>query len=140
MSKRHLVIILIVAGVVGLWVIALALMSLKPTQPSRAGLTAEQTDAIQKALKAKGYPAPTLTVTDGGFLVATFELPGPPPPSLRAYAEGALLTIRNTMLPFHTFQNYRVTLNGPSPGPGLVRRYGVARFIEGGSVKWEPAE
>jgi hypothetical protein len=107
---------------------------------SQTQLTVEHREAIQKALKTKGYPTPTLSVTDGGFLVATFELQKLPQESLRAYAEDAVLTIRNAMLPVHAFQNYRVTLNGPSPGPGLVRRYGNARLIEGGSVRWEPAE
>lgn len=108
--------------------------------PSRTQLTTEHVNVIRQALKAKGYPAPTLTVSDGGFLVATFELQHLPQQSFRRYAEDALLIIRNAMLPFNAFQNYRVTLNGPSPGPGLIRRYGNARFIEGGSVTWEPAE
>jgi hypothetical protein len=108
--------------------------------PSRPQLTAEHRDAINKALKARGYPAPTLTVSDSDYLVATFELQHAPQQSFRAYAEDALLTIRNVMLPFRAFENYRVTLNGPPPGPGLIRRYGNARFVEGGRVTWEPAE
>ena len=44
------------------------------------------------------------------------------------------------MLPFKIVESYRVTLNGPSPGTGLIRRYGSARFFEGGQVTWEPAE
>src|ERR1044071_906583 len=114
-----------------LWVaVVLACNISKPT-PSRPQLTAEHSDAIQKALKAKGYPAPNLTISDNGFLVATFELQRTPQQSLRAFAEDALLTIRNTMHPYRIFDRYRVTLNGPSPGPGLIRRYGNARFIEG---------
>jgi hypothetical protein len=103
-------------------------------------LTTEHRNAISSALRAKGYPLPvSLEVTDGGFLVATFEI-DEPVDSLQRFAEDRLLVIRNTMLPFHVVNNYRVTLNGPSPGQGLIRRYGVARFIEGGSVTWEPAK
>jgi len=94
-----------------------------------------------KALKEKGYPEPNLEVSDTGFLVATFTLSGPPTrQSLRTYAEEALLIIRNTMHPHQVVKSYRVTLNGPSPGPGLIRRYGVARYIEGYQVTWEPAD
>lgn len=117
---------------------ALACNGSKPAP--RPQLTAAHSDAIQKALKAKGYPAPSLEITDGGFLVATFELQRAPQPSPRVFAEDALLTIRNTMLPFRVVDKYRVTLNGPSPGPGLIRRFGNARFIEEGKVTWESAE
>lgn len=103
-------------------------------------LTSDHHEQIDKALVAKGYPEPALEIADSGFLVATFELSGPrTPQELRAYAEGAVIIIRNTMRPYHLTDKYRVVLNGPSPGEGLIRRYGVARFMEGDQVRWEPA-
>lgn len=112
----------------------------RTTKP-RPQLTSEHRTAIIKALKAKGYPEPDLEMSDTGFLVATFTLSAPPRQSLKGYAEDALMTIRNTMYPHDVKKNYnyRVTLNGPSPGPGMIRRYGVARYIEGDQVTWEPA-
>jgi hypothetical protein len=104
-------------------------------------LTTEHRNAIKAALRSKSYPAPTsLEITDGDWLVATFELSGRVPGgSLQRFGEDAVVTIREAMLPFHLVEAYRVTLNGPSPGTGLIRRYGSARFIEGGQVEWETA-
>jgi hypothetical protein len=122
--------------------LALALGCANSRQPRRSlTLTDEHRTAINKALKAKHYPAPeSLEITEGGFLVATFQINGPVTPnSLEGFATGSLLAIREAMLPFKVVDNYRVTLNGPSPGTGLIRRYGNARFIEGDQVRWEPA-
>src|SRR5688572_23329463 len=93
-------------------------------------LTTEHRNAINAALRAKKYPTPTsLEITDGGWLVATFELGGSVPGgSLQGFAENAVVTIREAVLRFHLVESYRVTLNGPSPGTGLIRRYGNARF------------
>lgn len=109
-------------------------------RPKPQNLTSDQVDAINKSLEAKGYPYPSLEIADSGFLVATFQLDAPPRnKTVRAFAEDAVITIRNAMHSQGGFDKYRVVLNGPSPGPGLTRRYGVARFIEGDQVRWEPA-
>jgi hypothetical protein len=93
------------------------------------------------ALRDKGLPQPTtLEVSEAGYLVATFTLADPVSAAhLRAFATDALLAIRNRMCADSSFGKYRVTLEGPSPGPGLTLLYGSARFIEGGSVDWDPA-
>jgi len=108
---------------------------------TRKVLTTEHRVAIKEALKAKNYPAPTsLEITDGDWLVATFQLSGGiPGGSFQGFAQDAVITIREAMLPFHLVHAYRVTLNGPPPGTGLIRRYGSARFIEGAQVEWEAA-
>jgi hypothetical protein len=94
---------------------------------------------IAAALRSEHLPQPkTLEVTSSGWLVATFELA---PQEFRGsgqdFAEKALLAIRNTMYRYKPMHAYRVTLNGPSPGPGLISRYGSARFIEGDKVEWD---
>jgi hypothetical protein len=101
-------------------------------------LTTEHRNAINSALRANGYPSPqSLEISEGGWLVATFELRGAARGgSFEAFGTGAVVTIREAMLPFKTVSNYRVTVNGPSPGTGLIRRYGSARFIEGDRVQW----
>ncbi len=105
-------------------------------------LTSEHRSAIQASLKAIGKPMPdSLEINDTGYLVATFELHARvSPQSVNAFAEDSIMAIREAMLPFKIVEAYRVTLNGPSPGTGMIRRYGNARFIEGGQVDWEPAE
>lgn len=105
-------------------------------------LSAQNESEIQTALKGKGFPAPkSLEITESGWLVVTFELPNPRSASyLESFATDSLLTIRNTMYPHSIVSKYRVTLDGPPPGPDLILRYGSARFIEGGKVEWEPAK
>jgi hypothetical protein len=61
----------------------------------------------------------------------------PPGGSFEAFGTNAVVAVREAMLPFHITEMYRVTVNGPSPGTGLIRRYGSARFIEGGRVEWQ---
>lgn len=115
-------------------VIAIACSQSRKSQPK--SLTSEHRNAINASLKERGIPNPaSLEITDGGFLVATYELKSQPA-NVRTFAENALLAIREAMLPFKTVESYRVTINGPSPGTGMIRRYGSARFV-GDSVEWE---
>jgi hypothetical protein len=102
-------------------------------------LTEEHRKAIYSALSVKKYPRPvSIEMTDGGWLVTTFELPGRAPGgSFEAFGTNAVVAVREAMLPFHITEMYRVTVNGPSPGTGLIRRYGSARFIERGRVEWQ---
>jgi hypothetical protein len=113
-----------------------------PTQKAPAGLSTQQKTEIQAALQAKGFPSPkSLEVNETGWLVAIFELADPRSAAyLENFATDTVLLIRNTLYPSSAFSKYRVTLDGPSPGPGLVLRYGSARFIEGDKVVWEPTK
>jgi hypothetical protein len=73
-----------------------------------------------------------IEMTDGGWLATTFELDNiKSETQAKTFAMKTLLAIRKDIYGENVAQNYRVTLNGPSPGPGLVLRYGAARFIEG---------
>lgn len=120
-------------------VLLLAAMVLACSQSRKSEpktLTSEHRDAIRASLKSRGIPNPaSLELNDVGFLVATYELQKQPS-NVRGFAESALLAIREAMLPFKAVENYRVTVNGPSPGTGMIRRYGSARMI-GGVVEWE---
>jgi hypothetical protein len=108
-------------------------------QSTARTLTQEHRQAIYSTLAAKRYPRPvSLELTDGGWLVATFEISRRAPGgSFEAFGTEALVVIREAMLPYKLVDSYRVTVNGPSPGTGLIRRYGSARFIEGGRVEWQ---
>ncbi len=128
------------------WVIPLILAALLTgcdtgTPSQRPVLSSQDESAIFSALEQKGLPHPqSLEINDAGYLVVTFELANPRSPAyLEWFATEALLAIRNAMYPYSVVKSYRVTLNGPSPGPGLILRYGSSRFIEGGKVEWDPA-
>jgi hypothetical protein len=99
-------------------------------------LTTEQRQAVHVMLFRRSLSDPVrLEVESSGFVVADYELPDDAIISPRAYGEARLLAIREALIP--DFANYRVNVNGPSPGAGLVRRYGSARFIAaGGEVEW----
>lgn len=113
-----------------------------PTEKTQPGLSTQHESEIQAALLEKGFPAPkSLEVNESGWLVATFVLSDPRSAAyLENFATDTILTIRNTIYRYSIVSKYRVTLDGPPPGPGLVLRYGSARFIEGGRVEWEPAK
>lgn len=99
-------------------------------------LTTSHRAAIERMHADKQWDQPTsIGLSDVGFVVVEYEVPSPVPGGPRAYGEARLLAIRETLLP-SGFQNYRVNVNGPRPGTGLIRRYGSARFINGGSVEW----
>jgi len=134
---------LLVAVIGALWM--LGTMTGSGTGPGSSAQAALQLGGqdrtnIEAALRSEGLPLPkTLELNSSGWLVATYELaPDEFQGSGQDFAEKALLAIRNTMYRTKPMHAYRVTLNGPSPGPGLIRRYGSARFIEGGgSVEWD---
>lgn len=112
--------------------------STEPEQAVPKYLTEQHRSAINARLRSVGYPAPvSLEINGDGWLVATFELRSVPSGSFRSFGENAVVAIREVMLPFHLTDKYRATVNGPPPGTGLIRRYGSARFIEGGEVQWK---
>ena len=107
-------------------------------QQASSKLTSEHRDMIASALRDAFLPQPqSLEIDATGYLVATFEGPQPSPAAAQNFAKKALLSIRSAMFNRGVTSNYRVTMNGPSPGPGSLR-YGTAEFSEGGSVHWEP--
>jgi len=127
---------------IGLVVIALQIVknpTVQSTRPLLAELKLEDREIIASALRDARLPQPqSLDINDTGYLVATFE---PTQPPSRAAAESfatiAVFAIRNAMIRRNVVSNYRVTLNGPSLGRGLVLRYGSALLSEGGSLDWQ---
>jgi hypothetical protein len=127
---------------IGFVIIALQIVS--PTvhltpQSLLAELKQEDREVIAAALSDAQLPQPqSLNISDTGYLVATFE---PTLTPTRAAAESfatiAVFAIRNSMIRRNVVSSYRVTLNGPSLGRGLVLRYGSAFYSEGGSLDWQ---
>ena len=108
--------------------------------PQVARLKNEDRTVIATALRDAQLPQPqSLDINDIGYLVATFEPTQPPSrATAESFATTALFAIRNVMVQRNVVSNYRVTLNGPPLGRGLVLRYGSALFSEGGSLDWQP--
>jgi hypothetical protein len=102
-------------------------------------LTDEQREAVMSAFRMDGRVPPESIELVGNCVVAEFlltdehrrELQNP----VREYAERRLIMIREALLPFG-FTDYRVNVNGPPPGTGLIKRYGSARLMGNGSVEW----
>lgn len=110
-------------------------------QKAEQVLSAANREAVIAALREKGYQPPnSIEFSDSGYLVVKFTVSNPPSPQyLEKFAKETLLIVRNTLYSTSPVRSIRVTLDGPSPGPDLVLRYGSARFTEGGKVEWEPA-
>jgi hypothetical protein len=108
---------------------------LNPSTPRE--LTQQQRDAVEQMLKSRNLDQPSqLTLESTGFIVATYIISGPAALRARSIGEERLLAIREALLPFG-YTDFRVNVNGPPPGTGLIRRYGSARFIgAGGQMEW----
>lgn len=130
---------LIVAGIVGVILLAIigSFLDDSPSRPTT--LTEAHRTAVEKAFIDNGLKPTTLELANTGFVTATFELTNEQVAGLRGatsmFGEQKLLLIREALLPFG-FTDYRVNVNGPPPGTGMVRRYGSARLIGGGKVEW----
>lgn len=112
----------------------------QPSSRAGATLNAVQQKAVLSVLSSKGLPTPqSIRVESTGFVVADVELTEAQVRQLRSIqqtGQDILLTIREELL-VDGFKSYRVNMNGPPPGTGLVRRFGSARFIDsGGKVEW----
>jgi hypothetical protein len=98
-------------------------------------LSAEHRAAIDAVHAQHAWLRPESIQLRSGVVVIDYEVPArfaiPP----RTFGEERLLGIREALLPFG-FTDYRVNVNGPPPGTGLVHRYGSARFLGGGSLEW----
>lgn len=100
-------------------------------------LTQTHRNDIENALKGIGFTGRyDVEVTETGWLGVNLHFTDAPR-NPRSLGEEAVIAIRNELYQYGDFSRYRVSLYGPPPGPGLVRVYGAARFIEGGRVTWE---
>jgi hypothetical protein len=107
----------------------------EPAKP----LTDVDREHVRKELDYRKLPQPTkLEVRDDGYIVATYEIAqGMTRMSeARQLGESTLIAIREALLD-KGYRDFRVNVNGPPPGTGLIRRYGSARYIgSGGKVEW----
>lgn len=101
-----------------------------------SAMTAEHRMAIEAAHKPHAWELPVnVEISSAGFVVADYQVPVTLAIPPRTFGQERLLAIREALLPFG-FKNFRVNVNGPPPGTGLIRRFGSARFIDGGCVEW----
>jgi hypothetical protein len=124
----------ILMGLGALFVIVVISQMMTGSGPS--ALTAEHLGAVRAAHTVHAWIQPnTVELNSVGFIVAEYVIPDDfaiPPKTL---GQTRLLAIREALLPFG-FKDYRVNINGIPPGTGLIRRYGSARLIGGGSLEW----
>lgn len=123
-------------------ILAAAVLSACVEERSTAVAVADQSrkDDVQKlvaaALEKQDVAMPTkLTLEENGWLVAVYQDDAFDKFSNREralMAERLVLAIRNGIYDKGITNKYRVTFHGKSPGPGLVRKLGSGRFIEGG--------
>jgi hypothetical protein len=122
---------------VGLLILAAASWFGAARQSALALSPSVQTRIAQAFARAGLVPAQSIVREEGNRLVATFELPhqrvdGVP----EAYARQAMYAMV-TAVQHDGFALYRVTINGPSPRPGLILRYGTLRSDPEGNLRWE---
>lgn len=100
-------------------------------------LTNVDREHVRKELDYRKLPQPTeLTIQDTGFVVATYEATNIRRISqARELGESCLIAIREALLD-KGYRHFRVNVNGPPPGTGLIKRYGSARYMDGGEVEW----
>lgn len=98
-------------------------------------LTNEHYAAINTVHASHAWTKPRSIALSSGIVVVDYETSPEVAIPARTLGETRLLAIREALLPFG-FKDYRVNINGPPPGTGLVRRYGSARFLSGGPVEW----
>lgn len=121
---------LVIFGALGLWFGG-------ESEPAPT-LSAEHEASVRAALAKQKLPEPDSIEMSGNWLVAKFQMQDEPTEArVRAFAEKALLAIRNDLYGKNVARHYRVTIYGPSPGPGMVNQYGSARLAEGGKVEWK---
>jgi hypothetical protein len=105
------------------------------TDTTPDALTAAHYAAIEEVHTKRAWIRPKEIELRSGIVVVDYEVP----PSLlipkKTFGETRLLAIREALLPFG-FNSYRINVNGPPPGTGLVQRYGSARFLQYGQVEW----
>lgn len=106
-----------------------------PGGSSGQALSAEQRAAVAAAHTAHAWFDPASIEARNGVVVANYEVPDDLLIPKRKFAEDRLLAIREALLN-DGFSGFRVNVNGPPPGTGLVRRYGSATFF-GGRVEWK---
>jgi hypothetical protein len=125
----------LLAGVAAIAVAVLGLSFVATLADTAQPLTPKAVQDVELALRAKAYTQPKLIEVSGAFVVVDYEVPDSLAIPHRRFGQDRLLVIREALLP-HGYKNYRVNVNGPPPGTGLVTRYGSARLIGGGELEW----
>lgn len=100
-------------------------------------LRSEDRASAYAELEARGLTMPDALTVRSGIVVADYEVSDAQARGVspQTFGEQRLLAIREALLP-RGFKAYRVNVDGPSPGTGLVRRYGSARMLDGGELEW----
>lgn len=133
--------ILVLAGIFGALVLLGSISQSRiENGPSAPPLTAQLREDVYRGLSMKTLSQPqTLEVTAAGVVVADYEITDAQRlgVNVRRFAEDRLFAIREVLLR-EGFRDFRVNVNGPPPGTGVIRRYGSARYFENaGKAEWD---
>lgn len=107
-------------------------------------LTEAHINAALDALRAKDSLLPdSIELSDTGYVAITYNMSTGFSVGAESFATETLLIVRNAIYVMPDADkewNYRLTIFGPSPGPGLVSVIGTARFASDGfdGIKWTP--
>ena len=135
-AKRHLLSVSTLAVFVLLAVGTSEVERLEPSET--AELERLAAEPVSEALQEIGFTGRhEVEVTDREWLAVTLHYDRSPI-NPETIGRNAVVAIRNQIYYRDDIdiERFRVSLYGPPPGPGMVRVYGSARFIEGGQVTW----
>lgn len=104
--------------------------------------TEQHKAAAIEAIRAAGFNTPSeIGLNDQGYIFARVNMASPPTASVGAYAEKAVLAMRNAVYVLPGADKnwpYKLSIYGPSPGPDLVLVVGTARFSSYEGTSWKP--
>jgi len=110
----------------------------KPVIP----FTEDHKAAAIEAIRGAGFNVPSeVGLNEHGYIFARVDMPSAPTASVGAYAEKAVLAMRNAVYVLPGADKnwpYKLSIFGPSPGPDLVIVVGTARFSTYEGTSWKP--
>lgn len=111
------------------------------TPAPKAAFSSQHHDTARAVVAGlPGVKSAEVSMGDTGYVAAVVEVDPAIVTSPETFARDAVLAMRNAVYVMPGASPdwaYRVSVNGPSPGPGLVNRYGSAR-LSGSGLQWKP--
>jgi hypothetical protein len=104
-------------------------------QKTPTHLTRVDQNAIKQALAEVGYNGRHESQIATGWVAVILRLRFPPPDA-KALGQDAVIAIRNQLYT-RGYDQFRVSVRGPSTGQGLVSLYGAATYTEAGGLSWD---
>lgn len=104
-------------------------------QKAPAHLTRADQNAIRQALAEVGYDGRHESQIASGWVAVILRLQFTPSDA-KALGQDAVIAVRNQLYT-RGYEQFRVSVRGPSSGQGLASLYGVATLTEAGGLSWD---